>query len=79
MDLSQDDVRAVLSELVPTIAWEKVPSGGSLTEAGLDSLDKANVFLRLEERSGLKIPDEEYDTLDSIDGVVEYIRSRKTA
>ena len=44
-----------------------------LKEQGIDSLDMMTLFLNLEEKFGVKIPDAEIDNLVSIDRIAEYL------
>ncbi len=53
-----------------------VSNDTSLTEAGVDSLDMANILLGIEEKYEVKIPDEDMDQLDSIDAIVKYLASK---
>ena len=47
-----------------------------LSEQGIDSLDIVNVYLLLEEKFGIKIPDEDLDKVTTIDEIVEYVNSK---
>ncbi|MFY9085529.1 phosphopantetheine-binding protein [Aliarcobacter cryaerophilus] len=48
----------------------------SLREQGIDSLDVVNVYLLLEEKFDVKIPDEDLDKVLTIDNIVEYINEK---
>jgi len=47
-----------------------------LSEQGVDSLDIVNVYLLLEERFDIKIPDEELDKVTTVNEIVEYVNSK---
>lgn len=47
-----------------------------LSEQGIDSLDIVNVYLLLEEKFGIKIPDEDLDKVTTINEIVEYVNSK---
>ncbi len=47
-----------------------------LSKQGCDSLDLVNVYMILEEKFGIKIPDEDLDQLLTIDGIIEYLNAR---
>jgi acyl carrier protein len=47
-----------------------------LTEQGLDSLDMFNVFLELEDLSGIRVPDEHLEELRTIDDIAAYVSAR---
>jgi acyl carrier protein len=55
---------------------DKLKNNIPLTEQGIDSLDLVNIYLLLEEKFGIKIPDEDLDQLQTIDSIVEYINSK---
>jgi len=48
----------------------------SLSKQGCDSLDLVNVYMILEEKFGIKIPDEDLDQLLTINGIIEYLNAR---
>lgn len=48
----------------------------SLADQGIDSLSLFNILLILEEREGIKIPDEDLDQLISVQSIVQYLNSR---
>ena len=45
----------------------------SLSEAGVDSLEMMSFFLAIEEKFNVKFPDEDIDSLDTIDGIISYM------
>ncbi len=47
-----------------------------LREQGIDSLDVVNIYLLLEEKFDVKIPDEDLNKVLTIDDIVEYIHKR---
>jgi len=49
-----------------------------LSEQGIDSLDLVNVYLILEERFDVKIPDEDLNKVSTIDEIVEYVNNKLT-
>ena len=49
----------------------------SVYEQGIDSLDMLSVFLAIQEKYGIDIPDEDIPNLISIKDIVEYINDRK--
>jgi len=54
----------------------KIAVGASLVDAGIDSLDFANVLLTIEERYGVQIPDEQALELTSLGAMAEYVHAR---
>lgn len=53
-----------------------LPPDASLIDAGVDSLDFANVLLAIEERFGVKIPDEDALEIDSLRKLAGYVAAR---
>jgi acyl carrier protein len=45
----------------------------SFSEQGIDSLDMMSIFLNIEEKFNLKIPDADIDKLVSVEKIVEYV------
>lgn len=50
-----------------------------LSEQGIDSLDVVNVYLLLEEKFGIKIPDEDLSKVQTIDAIVEYVNNKSAS
>lgn len=47
-----------------------------LGEQGVDSLDVVNVYLLLEEKFDVKIPDEDLNKVQTINDIVEYVNNQ---
>ena len=47
-----------------------------LRESGVDSIEMFTVFLALEEKFGIKIPDADVDKLDTVNNIVRYLHAR---
>jgi acyl carrier protein len=56
----------------------KIKGGGLLRDAGVDSLDMMNVLLAVEEKFGIKIPDDDIPKLETVAGIVAYLNGRPT-
>lgn len=48
-------------------------------DQGVDSLDVSNLFLHVEEDFNVIVPDEDIDALNTIEKIVSYINSKKSA
>lgn len=48
----------------------------NLVEQGIDSLDIVNIYLLLEEKFDIKIPDEDLGKVRTIDNIITYINSK---
>ncbi len=75
------------SELIIQVVQEKhalsvpVTAESSLTDLGLDSLDIINILFTLEEKTGVKIPDEAIaeEELDTITEFAAYIDQHRAS
>lgn len=51
----------------------------SFKEMGITSLDKFNLFLLIEERFGIQVPDADFAALNNINETVAYVSKRQNA
>lgn len=54
----------------------RVEGGAPFREAGVDSLDMANILLLIEEKYGLKISDEEARTLRTVEAIATFLAAK---
>jgi acyl carrier protein len=47
-------------------------------DLGLDSLDNVDLIMRLEQRFGIRIPDEDYPKLTTMQGVIDYLQAEQS-
>ena len=73
MKVDKEEILQIIKEAVPESDLDGVEFDTSLTGAGLDSLDMANVLLGIQERYGVKFEDQEVDEFDSIDAIVSFL------
>jgi acyl carrier protein len=66
----------ILRDTVPATVGELADHDKSLFDMGLDSLDHSAVLLALEERYGIKIPDEDVESLSSVNQIATYLMGR---
>lgn len=76
-----DRVRAVLLDAIQRIAPDVEIDSLDATEdlrrqADLDSVDIANLVIRLHEELGVDVPETDYGRLTTIDGAVAYLQKR---
>ena len=77
MKLAESEVREIfrnggVNEQILT----KLKPKTSLLDAGLDSLDIANLLLLIEEKYKVKIPDEEALEMDSLQSIVDLVNAK---
>ena len=61
----------VASELEPPIAGD-----AHFADLGLDSLDVFNILNDLEALTGIQVPDEDVDKLQTIDSILKYFEAK---
>lgn len=74
MNATREEILAIIENEGVSVDLAALKENALLTEAGIDSLEMMNVFLAIEEKFGIKIPDEDLDALSTIDGIVAYLQ-----
>jgi len=72
------------SELIETLeglpgfslASDDVKDDTTLSDMGLDSLDSATFLLSVEEKYGVKIPDEDMGDLETLGDIIAYVEKK---
>lgn len=78
MNITENDIKNLMKQV--EMLKENVDSldiNKDLAEQGIDSLDMLNVYLLIEEKYDVKIPDEDIPKLNTIKAIVDYINERK--
>jgi len=76
MNVTHEEIMGIINDAGVAADVSQVKNDTSLTEAGVDSLDMANVLLGIEEKYDIKIPDDDMDKLDSVDAIVAYMGAK---
>lgn len=76
MKATIDNVKEVIAEAEVLGDVSDMKNDLPLSEQGIDSLDVVNVYLLLEEKFGVKIPDEDLGKVQTIDDIIEYINTK---
>jgi acyl carrier protein len=76
MKATIENVREVIAEADVLGDASTMASDVPLSDQGIDSLDVVNVYLLLEEKFDIKIPDEDLNQVQTIDAIVEYINNQ---
>lgn len=74
--LTVEKIREVLKEADSAPNLDAIGNDDLLTDAGIDSLDIFNVFLRFEEITGIEVSDEDVDNLKTINSILEFYNAR---
>jgi len=76
MKIKYEDIVASIQKVKSFDEPEKLRTDIKLTDQGLDSLDLFSVILTLQETHNINIPDEDVDTLDTIDALLAYLNGK---
>jgi len=76
MTVSQEQIVSLIQGAGVSADISGIKGDASLRKAGVDSLDMMNVLLAIEEKFGIKIPDDDIDDLDTVENIVSYLRKR---
>ncbi len=72
-----DDIVKLLKETEALKEGNSVLFDAPLKAMGVTSLDKFNLFLLIEERFGIQVPDADFEALDTINDIVAYVSKRQ--
>lgn len=76
MKATVENVKEVIADAEVLGDVNEMKNDIPLSEQGIDSLDVVNVYLLIEEKFDVKIPDEDLTKVQSIDAIVEYINNK---
>ncbi|MGK5693444.1 acyl carrier protein [Streptomyces sp. URMC 128] len=81
--MNRDDILRILTEILDEVAEvpaDRVTPDASFTDdLELDSLAVVSVFVLVQRRFGLDVPNEDADALTTVRAAVDYLESRVTA
>lgn len=76
MNVTAEEIKTLIEETGALIEGESIVDDVALTDQGVDSLDLINIYLAIEERYGIKIPDNDLDQVRSVADIVAYIQTK---
>ena len=76
MNVTRDEMLSIIEGAGVSVDVGTIKCDASLSKAGIDSLEMMNVFLAIEEKAGIKIPDEDINALDTVDDIIAYLQRR---
>ncbi len=77
--LSEKDVRDAIADAVDRVSLDDLGVDENFYRFGLDSLDHAQILIRLEELYGLRVADADFEKCLSIAAIVDYSRAPRAA
>jgi acyl carrier protein len=76
MNVTPEDIISILENSDVSADVSTIKGDTKLGKtAGIDSLEMMSVFLGIEEKYGIHIPDQDLDQLDTIDNIVHYLQN----
>jgi len=70
----EEQVKNILVEQLGVSVNEVVPDASFVDDLGADSLDLVELVMVLEEEFGKEIPDEDAEKIQTVQGVINYIK-----
>ncbi len=70
--MTEADIRKAISEVVIDVDVAAIQVDQDFIDAGMDSLDYADVLLNLQEGFGLEVSDDDLEFCRSIQGLLEF-------
>jgi len=74
MEITVPEVIEIVNGIDTITDVSAIKNDTNFEDAGLDSLDRMNLFLDIEERYKIKIEDEDFNKLNCIDDIVLYLK-----
>jgi acyl carrier protein len=71
-----DKVKEIIVEQLGVNAEQVTPEASFIEDLGADSLDTVELVMAFEEEFGAEIPDEDAEKLTTVNGVIEYLKSK---
>lgn len=72
----EDKVKEIIVEQLGVNADQVTPDASFIEDLGADSLDTVELVMAFEEEFGAEIPDEDAEKLQTVGGVLEYLKSK---
>ncbi|MGC2855110.1 acyl carrier protein [Novispirillum sp. DQ9] len=79
MDEILSELRAILGRVRPDLDLSSLPAASSLENAGIDSLDQANLLLEAQDTFDVTFPDEDLSDLMTLQAIAEFIQTNRAA
>ena len=72
----EKDIMELIKSSVVNLDVNQIKHDSRLSDHGMDSMDKMNLLLSIEQKYRIKISDEEAKILDSVDSIATFISAR---
>jgi acyl carrier protein len=72
-----EEIKEIIKEEVKErVDIDALDADASLDGAGIDSLDMSSVFMNIEDKYGIKIPDADIEKLKTVNDIVSYVNDK---
>jgi acyl carrier protein len=72
-------VAKLVEEVCPQVRMSAADHDKPLKDLGVDSLDMAGIFLAISEKLGLRVPDGQMDSLDTVRRIAAYLDGNRSS
>ena len=76
MEALAQRVNTIIGDQLAVEEASLVPEANLLDDLGADSLDVVELIMALEEEFGVEVPDEDVETMRTINDIVQYLGTR---
>ena len=73
----EERVKKIIVDMLGVKPEDVVPEASFVDDLGADSLDTVELVMALEEEFGTDIPDEEAETINTVQAAIDYITNHK--
>lgn len=79
MEVNIENLRKTLrAEVDQSLSIDELRDDDNFIDYGIDSLDRSSFFLAIEDNFGVHIPDEEVDSLETLNAILDYIKVKQS-
>lgn len=76
MTCSYDDIKQAVVKAGPQVDVDKLKPETKFRDVGVDSLDMFNIIFEVQNISGIEVPNSDFEQLDSLENVFNYVQHR---
>ena len=76
MENIEQKVKEIIADRLGVDPEEVTPEASFVEDLGADSLDTVELVMALEEESGIEIPDEDAEKIQTVGDAIEYIQKQ---
>ena len=77
--MNNSEIKALILETVPNIEEDQLSNDALFQSLKIDSLDQMSIVLAIQECTGKQIPDEDIESLNSINAIERYIKKQASS